>query len=106
VQLSELFIERVEALPGAGALSLASPRDPARRGSHVSFAHADGYPLMQRLIARGVVGDFRAPDLLRFGFTPLYLRFVDVWDAVRILGEELAARPDDRPRDTPRLKVT
>jgi kynureninase len=61
---------------------------------------------MQRLIARGVVGDFRAPDLLRFGFTPLYLRFVDVWDAVRILGEELAARPDDRPRDTPRLKVT
>ena len=72
----------------------------------MSFAHADGYPLMQRLIARGVVGDFRAPDLLRFGFTPLYLRFVDVWDAVRILGEELAARPDDRPRDTPRLKVT
>lgn len=106
VQLSSLFIELVEALPGAEALSLASPRDPARRGSHVSFAHADGYPLMQRLIARGVVGDFRAPDLLRFGFTPLYLRFVDVWDAVRILGEELAARPDDRPRDTPRLKVT
>ncbi len=106
VQLSELFIALVEALPGADALTLASPRDPQRRGSHVSFAHAQGYPLMQRLISRGVIGDFRAPDLLRFGFTPLYLRFVDVWDAVRILGEELAARPDDRPRDTPRLKVT
>jgi kynureninase len=107
VQLSELFIERVEALPGAKALSLASPRDPAQRGSHVSFAHADGYPLMQRLIARGVVGDFRAPDLLRFGFTPLYLRFVDVWDAVRILGEELAAAPDGPSgAAAPRLKVT
>ena len=106
VQLSELFIALVEALPGAGALTLASPRDPQRRGSHVSFAHAHGYPLMQRLIARGVVGDFRAPDLLRFGFTPLYLRYVDIWDAVRIFGEELDALPDAPPRDAPRLKVT
>jgi kynureninase len=106
VQLSALFIELVEALPGAKALSLASPRDPARRGSHVSFAHADGYPLMQRLIARGVVGDFRAPDLLRFGFTPLYLRFVDVWDAVRILGEELAAVPEAPSQGVVRSKVT
>jgi kynureninase len=106
VRLSELFIELVEALPGAKALSLASPRDPARRGSHVSFAHADGYPLMQRLIARGVVGDFRAPDLLRFGFTPLYLRFVDVWDAVRILGEELAAVPEAPSQGVVRSKVT
>lgn len=106
VQLSELFIALVEALPGADALTLASPRDPQRRGSHVSFAHAQGYPLMQRLISRGVVGDFRAPDLLRFGFTPLYLRYADVWDAVRIFGEELAAVPDGPSRDAPRLKVT
>jgi kynureninase len=106
VQLSALFIELVEALPGAKALSLASPRDPARRGSHVSFVHADGYPLMQRLIARGVVGDFRAPDLLRFGFTPLYLRFVDVWDAVRILGEELPAAPEATSQVAVRSKVT
>lgn len=106
VQLSELFIALVEALPGAGALTLASPRDPQRRGSHVSFAHAHGYPLMQRLIARGVVGDFRAPDLLRFGFTPLYLRFVDVWDAVRIFGEEMDAMPAGPSDDAPRLKVT
>lgn len=106
VQLSELFIALVEALPGADALTLASPRDPQRRGSHVSFAHAQGYPLMQRLISRGVIGDFRAPDLLRFGFTPLYLRFVDVWDAVRIFGEEMDAMPTGPSDDAPRLKVT
>ena len=106
VQLSELFISLVEALPGADALTLASPRDPQRRGSHVSFAHAQGYPLMQRLISRGVIGDFRAPDLLRFGFTPLYLRFVDVWDAVRIFGEEMDAMPAGPSDDAPRLKVT
>lgn len=106
VQLSELFIALVEALPGADALTLASPRDPQRRGSHVSFAHAQGYPLMQRLISRGVIGDFRAPDLLRFGFTPLYLRFVDVWDAVRIFGEEMDAMPAGPSDDAPRLKVT
>ncbi len=106
VQLSELFIALVEALPGADALTLASPRDPQRRGSHVSFAHAQGYPLMQRLISRGVIGDFRAPDLLRFGFTPLYLRFVDVWDAVRIFGEGMDAMPDGPSDDAPRLKVT
>ena len=106
VRLSELFISLVEALPGADALTLASPRDPEQRGSHVSFAHAHGYPLMQRLIARGVIGDFRAPDLLRFGFTPLYLRYADVWDAVRIFGEELAALPSGASHDTPRLKVT
>ena len=106
VQLSELFIALVEALPGADALTLASPRDPQRRGSHVSFAHAQGYPLMQRLISRGVNGDFRAPDLLRFGFTPLYLRFVDVWDAVRIFGEEMDAMPAGPSDDTPRSKVT
>ena len=64
-------------------LTLASPRDDALRGSQVCFAHAsDGYAMVQALIARGVVGDFRAPQILRFGFTPLYLRFVDVWDAV------------------------
>lgn len=106
VQLSELFIASVEALPSARALTLASPRDPRRRGSHVSFAHAQGYRLMQRLISRGVIGDFRAPDLLRFGFTPLYLRFVDVWDAVRIFGEEMDAMPAGPSDDTPRSKVT
>lgn len=88
IELADLFIALVEALPQASSLQLVSPRDSARRGSHLSFAHADAGAVMRRLIKRGVIGDFRAPDLLRFGLTPLYLRFVDVWDAVQILGEE------------------
>jgi kynureninase len=89
VELADLFIKLVEALPQGDSLRLVSPRDATCRGSHLSFAHADAGDLMQRLIKRGVIGDFRAPDLLRFGLTPLYLRFVDIWDAVQILGEEL-----------------
>jgi kynureninase len=87
--LSELFIARIEALTGSG-LSLASPRDTARRGSHVALTHSQGYELMQALIARGVIGDFRAPDVVRFAFTPLYQRYVDAWNAAAILGEVLA----------------
>ncbi len=93
IALTSLFIERVEAAcPGLG-LTLASPRAPSERGSQVSFAHADGYPVMQALIARGVVGDFRAgqeggeANLLRFGFTPLYTRFVDAWAAAGVVPE-------------------
>ncbi|HEX7435953.1 MAG TPA: kynureninase, partial [Caldimonas sp.] len=83
VALTTLFIELVESRCAGHALTLVTPREAARRGSQASFAHATGaYPIMQALIARGVTGDFRAPDLLRFGFTPLYTRFVDVWDAV------------------------
>jgi kynureninase len=83
VALTDLFIELVESTCAGHGLALVTPRDPADRGSQVSFAHpTDGYPMMQALIARGVVGDFRAPDILRFGCTPLYTRFVDVWDAV------------------------
>jgi kynureninase len=87
-ELSELFIAGVEALNSC-ALALASPREAARRGSHIAFSHPRGYELMQALIARGVIGDFRAPDIIRFALTPLYLRYVDVWDAVTILGEVL-----------------
>jgi kynureninase len=83
VALTQLFIDLVEQRCGGHDLSLASPRVAANRGSQVSFAHpTHGYEIMQALIARGVIGDFRAPDLLRFGFTPLYTRFVDVYDAV------------------------
>lgn len=89
ILLSELFIRRVESCPQAARLTLASPRDALLRGSHVSFAHGAAAEVMRRLIERGVIGDFRPPDLLRFGFTPLYLRYVDVWDAVEILADEL-----------------
>jgi kynureninase len=90
VALTELFIELVEARCAGHGLTLASPRESAQRGSQVSFAHADmGYPIMQALIARGVIGDFRAPDILRFGFTPLYTRYTDVWNAVEHLVQVL-----------------
>ncbi len=82
IALTDLFVALVEERCAGHELTLASPRAGAWRGSQVSFAHpSHGYAIMQALIARGVIGDFRAPDLLRFGFTPLYTRFVDVWDA-------------------------
>jgi len=68
-------------LPGADFV-LGSPAVPADRGGHIAYDHPSGYPIMKALIARGVIGDFRAPATMRFGFAPLHLRFVDVWDAV------------------------
>ncbi|MBM4232495.1 MAG: aminotransferase class V-fold PLP-dependent enzyme, partial [Gammaproteobacteria bacterium] len=106
IALSELFIALIEAQGPETALELASPRDPERRGSHVSFAHVDGYALIQQLIGRGVIGDFRAPKLMRFGFTPLYLRYVDIWDAVQILREELDCWRRHGPATVTRQAVT
>ena len=84
--LTSLFIDLVEARCAGHGLRLVTPREAAHRGSQASFAHeTGGYAIMQALIARGVIGDFRAPDLLRFGFTPLYSSFADVWDAVEHL---------------------
>jgi len=84
--LTDLFIELVDArLPGV--FDVVTPREHARRGSQVSLGHPEGYGVVQAMIDRGVVGDFRAPDICRFGFTPLYLRFVDVYDAVDRLVE-------------------
>jgi kynureninase len=104
--LTEAFIARVEARCAGMGLSLMAPRDPARRGSQVSFAHEQGYAVMQALIARGVVGDFRAPDLLRFGFSPLYTRHVDVWDAAEALRDVLATGAWRRPEFQQRAAVT
>ena len=103
--LSQLFVDEVEARCG-GEARLASPRDPAQRASHVVFAHPQGYAVMQALIARGVIGDFRPPDLMRFGFTPLYTRFEDVWRAADILASILASREWDQPRFLERKTVT
>jgi kynureninase len=104
--LGDAFIDLVEARCRFAGLVLASPREGARRGSHVSFSHPDGYAMMQALIARGVIGDFRAPDILRFGFTPLYLRFADVWDAVETLRLVLASGEHQDPRFSRRSAVT
>ena len=82
------------------------PREHARRGSHVSFEHAQGYAIVQALIDRGVIGDYRGPGILRFGFTPLYTRFVEVWDAVQALLEILQSRSLEEPRYQVRHKVT
>ncbi|MCE9659161.1 MAG: kynureninase [Burkholderiales bacterium] len=113
IALTSLFIERVESACAGLGLTLASPRAPAERGSQVSFAHAEGYPVMQALIERGVVGDFRAgqPEngedhLLRFGFTPLYTRFVDAWDAAAVLAEVLASESWREARFAQRAAVT
>ncbi|HQN09966.1 MAG TPA: kynureninase [Thermoanaerobaculia bacterium] len=103
--LTSFFLEAVEQACG-GALRLVSPRDAARRGSQVSFAHPDAYAVMRALVARGVVGDFRAPDVLRFGFAPLYVRFVDAWDAARALADVLSSHAHERPEFRRREAVT
>ena len=137
--LSALFIELVEARCAGHGLALVTPREDALRGSQVSFAHAHGFAVMQALIARGVIGDFRAGgvepapataasasegthpsgragaaaaraaesgDLLRFGFTPLYTRFADVWDAVEHLRGVLASGEWREARFNQRAAVT
>jgi len=87
--LTDLFIALVEERCGAHPLGLVTPRDHAHRGSHVSFTHPHGYAVMQALIQRGVIGDYREPAIMRFGFTPLYTSHADVWDAVEILRDIL-----------------
>jgi kynureninase len=87
--LTDLFIELVETTCAAHPLGLVTPREHAHRGSQVSFTHPHGYAVMAALIARGVIGDYREPEIMRFGFTPLYTRFADVWDAVAILKDIL-----------------
>ena len=103
--LTRLFAQQVQAT--CPTLSLASPPEDALRGSQVCFAHGEiGYAVMQALIARGVIGDFRAPDILRFGFTPLYLSYIDAWDAAAHLQQVLDTEAWRRPEFNQRLAVT
>jgi kynureninase len=103
--LSQLFIDEVEARCG-NEVWLASPRDSAQRGSHVVFEHPEGYAVMQALIARRVVGDFRSPDLMRFGFAPLYNSHAEMVGAAVALADVLATREWDQPRFKQRARVT
>ena len=104
VELSELFIAEVEhACP---QLALASPRDPQLRGSQVSFSFEHGYPAMQALIDRGVIGDFRAPDIMRFGFTPLYLDRTDIRNAAGTISDVINNRLWDNPKYQTKSRVT
>lgn len=104
--LTDLFIALVEERCAAHGLELITPREHAKRGSHVSFEHPEGYAVIQALIARGVIGDYREPRIMRFGFTPLYTSFTEVFDAVEILGEILDKRTWDQPQFKVRNSVT
>ena len=102
--LTDHFIELVEAR--VEGFELITPRDHARRGSQVSFRHPSAYGVVQALIARGVVGDFRTPDVARFGLAPLYVRHVDVWDAVEQLVQVMEREEHLDPAYARRLAVT
>ncbi|KHA52010.1 kynureninase [Sulfitobacter geojensis] len=104
LDLQEQFIKEVEqAVP---QLELASPRDPQARGSQVSFRFEHGYAAMQAVIDRGVIGDFRAPDIMRFGFTPLYLDAADVTAAVAVIKDVMTNALWDDPKYKVRGRVT
>jgi kynureninase len=103
--LTELFFALARARCASHGLEPASVRDPAR-GLHVSLAHPEGYAIVQALAAAGVVGDFRAPNILRFGCSPLFLRYVDIWDAVERLRHVLDSRAYDRAEFRARAAVT
>lgn len=106
IALVDLFIQLVEARCAGFGLALESPREGARRGSQVSFGHPHAYEIMQALIERGVIGDFRAPSTMRFGFAPLYVRHADVWTAVGVLEDILRNGTWKEPRFAVRAAVT
>ncbi len=85
--LTDLFWQLMDAHCAPFGFACVAPREHAMRGSQLSFAHPDAYAIMQAIIDRGVIGDFRQPNFMRFGFTPLYTRFVDCWDAVMVIRE-------------------
>ncbi len=105
MRLAELFIALAHDAMGE-AFALASPADPSARGSQVSLAHPHGYEIVQALIEAGVVGDFRAPDIMRFGFTPLYLSYADVFEAGQKLAEVMRTERWREPRFAERRAVT
>ncbi|MBB3570013.1 kynureninase [Rhizobium sp. BK491] len=106
IALTDLFIRLVETKCGQYGVELETTRDSEKRGSQVSFIHSNAYEVMQALIERGVVGDFRAPSTLRFGFTPLYVSYRDVWRAVTVLEEILSSGSWKDARFAVRAAVT
>jgi kynureninase len=106
VALTGLFMDLVEPLAAEFAARIITPRAAARRGSHVAITHEHAYAVVQALIARGVIGDFRAPDIMRFGFAPLYLRYRDAFDAAAALRDVLRSEAWRDPRFAARATVT
>ncbi len=106
VAMTDVFARMVQQRCAGYGLEIVSPADAARRGSQVSVAHPNAYPVMQALIAHNVIGDFRAPDVLRFGMTPLYLGFAELWDAVEVLRRVLSEESWKQPQFNVRRSVT
>lgn len=104
--MGELFQRLVDERLAGHGLTLASPAEPAARGSHLSLRHREGFAVMQALIDRGVIGDFRPPDLMRFGFAPLYQRYTELWDGIERLRQVLEQELWRDPRYTRRGAVT
>jgi kynureninase len=104
--LTQRFLELAETSTGSLGVGVFSPREAEARGSQVALTHPEGYAVVQALIARGVIGDFRAPDIMRFGFAPLYLRHVDVVRAARTLHQVLACGAYRDARYRARAAVT
>lgn len=99
--LGDLFIRLVDQELAGHGFGLASPRDGTLRGSQVPLTHPEGYAIMQAVIERGAVGDFRAPDILRFGFAGLFVTYADIWDAIAVLRDVM----DNQIWDAPRYKA-
>jgi kynureninase len=106
VALFDLFAALIEERCGGRGLELISPREPERRGSHISYRHPHAFEICQALIEAQVIGDFRSPDVIRFGLTPLYLGFEDVWEAIDRLARIMATESWREPRFAVRGKVT
>jgi kynureninase len=106
VKLFDAFLALVEERCAGHGLECISPRDPEQRGSHISFRHPNAFELCQALIAQGVIGDFRAPDVVRFGLTPLYVGFEDLFVCVERIRDILETGRWREPRFAVRGKVT
>ena len=106
VALSELFVELIEERCGEFGFEFVCPTNSTERGSQIAFAHPHAYEMVQALIARDVIGDFRAPNIMRFGLTPLYLSYSDITEAVERLRSICLNREWDRPEFRERAAVT
>ncbi|EAR20456.1 kynureninase [Nitrococcus mobilis] len=105
-RLGDLYLRLLDQECAAFGFEHACPHDSTRRGSQVAVRHPQGYAIIQALIVEGVIGDFRAPDILRFGLAPLYLRYVDIWDAVAALHRVMASQAWNKPEFKRKATVT
>lgn len=106
LQLTDLLIKLIEQECGGFGLTLITPREHSHRGSHISVRHCHGYEIVQALIAHGVIGDYREPEVIRLGITPLYLSFTDIWQAVQCLKQVLETKQWAQPQFQTRRQVT